>query len=325
MNKLGLTCLVLLLSASGVATAAQLPGPVVSAAWLNEHRAEVVVLDVRADMAAFTTAPEWSTDAKTGAKTLVSGGGHIVGARPVDFNLARVSRMVGEHKIDKLLPSADEVQALVRSLGVNADDALVFTTTGVDPSDVDMAARLYWTLKTYGASNMALLDGGNAAWLLAGFPVATDAAPKLDAGNWTAGERNAAWLAQIDDLKPAAGPAPQLVDARPLPQYLGLVTKKPAVTAGGHVEGAVSYPIELQTRPAGLAQMFLTAEQYRNEMKALDIKPAAGAITYCNTGHMAAGAWFVLSEIMGNPGTRLYDGSMHEWTTLGRPVVGMGL
>jgi thiosulfate/3-mercaptopyruvate sulfurtransferase len=60
-------------------------------------------------------------------------------------------------------------------------------------------------------------------------------------------------------------------------------------------------------------------------LSALGIKPQAGAISYCNTGHMAAGAWFVLSEIMQIDGVRLYDGSMHEWTTLGRPVVGLGL
>lgn len=315
---------VLLSSLGFAAAAAELPGPVVSVAWLNEHRAEVVVLDVRSDVAGFTTAPEWSTDAKTGAKVLDSSGGHIADARLVDFNAWRVSATIEGHKIDKLIPSAEEVQALMRGLGVDADDTLVLTTPGADPSDVDMAARVYWTLKTYGGTQMALLDGGNAAWLQAGYPVSTDAAVKLAAGNWSAGERNSAWLAQADDLKPGKG-GPQLIDARPVPQYLGVVYKKPAVAAGGHVEGAVNYPIELQTRPVGLAQMFLTPEQYRSVMKGLGYAPQAGAITYCNTGHMAAGAWFVMSEIMGNPDTRLYDGSMHEWTTLGHPVLGVGL
>lgn len=324
MNKYRMSCLAMMMLVSGAAAAGTLPGPVVSAQWLNEHRADVVVLDVRSDVAAFTTAPEWATDEKTGAKTLASSGGHLAGARLVDFNQLRVSRTVDGHKIDKLLPSGDEVQSLMRGLGVDADDVLVFTTPGDDPGVVDMAARLYWTLKTYGETDMALLDGGNAAWLIAGYPVATAAAPKLAAGNWTAAELDDTWLAQADDLTPK-GAAPLLVDARPVPQYVGLVYKKPAVAAGGHVAGAVNFPVEMQTRPAGLAQMFLSAEQYRSVMKALNITPAAGAITYCNTGHMAAGAWFVLSEIMGNPDTRLYDGSMHEWTTLGRPVVGVGL
>ncbi len=314
----------LLLAASSAANAVELPGPVVTAAWVNEHRADVVVLDVRSDLAGFTSAPEYTTDAKTGAKVLVSGGGHIADARLVDFNLTRVSRMVGDKKIDKMLPSGDEVQALMRKLGVGQDDALVITSPGESADEVDMAARLYWTLKSYGETEMALLDGGNAAWLAANLPVASTAASTPAAGDWTATELNKNWLAEIDDLKPA-GAAPLLVDARPAAQYLGVYSKKPAVPAAGHVEGALNFPLDLQTRPTGLAQMFLSAPQYTKVMTAVGIAPKPGAITYCNTGHMAAGAWFVLSEIMGLADVRLYDGSMHEWTTLGRPVVGLGL
>jgi thiosulfate/3-mercaptopyruvate sulfurtransferase len=313
----------LLLVANG-ANALELPGPVVTPAWVNQHRAELVVLDVRSDVDAFIVAPEYETDAKTGAKKLVSAGGHIADARLVDFNLTRVSTMVGDKKIDKMLPSGEAVQSLMRGLGVGQDDVLVITSVGETSDEVDMAARLYWTLKTYGEKDMALLDGGNVGWLAAGLPVATAPVATVAAGDWTAGELDKTWLAQIDDLKPA-GAAPMLIDARPPPQYHGLYFKKPAVTAGGHVAGALNFPIDLQTRQVGLAQTFMTPAQYAKVLSALDIKPQPGAISYCNTGHMAAGAWFVLSEIMQIDGVRLYDGSMHEWTTLGRPVVGLGL
>jgi thiosulfate/3-mercaptopyruvate sulfurtransferase len=313
----------LLLVATG-ANALELPGPVVTPAWVNQHRAELVVLDVRSDVDAFTIAPDYETDAKTGAKKLVAAGGHIEGARLVDFNLTRVSTMVGDKKIDKMLPSGEAVQSLMRGLGVGQDDVLVITSVGEASDEVDMAARLYWTLKTYGEKDMALLDGGNACWLAAGFPVSTAPMATVAAGTWTAGELDKTWLAEIDDLKPA-GAAPMLIDARPSPQYHGLYFKKPAVAAGGHVAGALSFPIDMQTRQVGLAQAFMTPAQYAKVLSALDIKPQPGAISYCNTGHMAAGAWFVLSEIMMIDGVRLYDGSMHEWTTLGRPVVGIGL
>jgi 3-mercaptopyruvate sulfurtransferase SseA len=35
---------------------------------------------------------------------------------------------------------------------------------------------------------------------------------------------------------------------------------------------------------------------------------------------MAAGAWFILSEVLGNPAVALYDGSMVEWADGKRPV-----
>ena len=37
-------------------------------------------------------------------------------------------------------------------------------------------------------------------------------------------------------------------------------------------------------------------------------------VSYCNTGHWAATNWFVVSEVLGKKNTRLYDGSMVEWS-----------
>ena len=46
------------------------------------------------------------------------------------------------------------------------------------------------------------------------------------------------------------------------------------------------------------------------------------AIAYCNSGHLGSTDWFVMSEILHRSGTKLYDGSMSEWTAdASRPVV----
>jgi thiosulfate/3-mercaptopyruvate sulfurtransferase len=45
------------------------------------------------------------------------------------------------------------------------------------------------------------------------------------------------------------------------------------------------------------------------------------AVSYCNTGHLASTDWFVLNEVLGKKDTRLYAGSMTEWTRdASRPV-----
>lgn len=301
--------------------AVELPGPVVSPQWLDQNRDAVVVLDVRNGLDAFTEKPEYET-AADGTKKLTYVGGHVAGARPVDFNTLRVSSTVDGKKIDKMLPPRDQVQALVRSWGVNQGDVLVITSPGESYEESDMAARLYWTLKVHGHTAMALLDGGNAGWGQAGLPLVGDAATTPATGDWTAGELRSEWFAATAELKPGQA-SPLLVDARPAPQYLGLFFKKPAVTAGGRVEGAVNFAPDVRTREDGLSRGFFTADRYRQVLGAVGVKPEAGSIVYCNTGHMAAGAWFVLSEVLGVEGVKLYDGSMHEWTTLGHPVVGL--
>jgi thiosulfate/3-mercaptopyruvate sulfurtransferase len=36
-------------------------------------------------------------------------------------------------------------------------------------------------------------------------------------------------------------------------------------------------------------------------------------VTYCTVGARAATVWFVLSELLGHPDVRVYDGSWAEW------------
>lgn len=305
------------------ASALDLPGPVVSAQWLNEHAQEVVIIDVRDDLKTWTDAPEYEKDEKTGASKLTASGGHIAGALPLDFGRIRVGRTEEGKKIDKMLPERSYVQDLMQSTGVAKDRPIVITSPGEAVDNVDAAARVYWTLKYYGASRLALLDGGNSAWILAGFAVSTE--PTVPArGDWEATTERHELLAQMADVEKAMKDKLQLVDARPPSQYLGVTFKKPAVTAPGHLDGAHDLPGDLRVRPSGLAQQFLTPAEYRAVFKAQGINVQAPTITYCNTGHMAAGAWFIQSEILGGTDVRVYDGSMHEWTTLGRPVVGLG-
>ena len=55
----------------------------------------------------------------------------------------------------------------------------------------------------------------------------------------------------------------------------------------------------------------------------LGIDTGKELITYCNSGQLASGSWFVFSELLGNSNVRLYDGSMHQWALEKRPVVNM--
>ncbi|SFF34809.1 thiosulfate/3-mercaptopyruvate sulfurtransferase [Fontimonas thermophila] len=299
-----------------------LPGPLVDAAWLKQHLNEVTVLDVRDDLKTFTTEPEFETDPKTGQKKLISVGGRIEGTLPVDFNKIRTDREIGGVKISKMLPSKAEFQEIMQAAGLIKGKPIVIASTGDDAGQIEEATRLYWSLKVYGEDQIAILDGGVAAWLASGYPVTTVTAA-VPRGDWEATDIRTDLIAEMADVETAHQKKIQLIDARPLPQYLGLSFKKPTVLAGGHIAGAKNYPTDVRFKPAGLAYMFLSPDEYRAVMQAQGIDPNAASIAYCNTGHMASGLWFIQSEILGNRKVRLYDGSMHEWTTRGKPVVGI--
>lgn len=309
-----------LLGACGTAASqVELPGPLVSVEWLQAHRSDVNVLDVREDPAAFTGAPEFAE--ANGTRTLTRLGGHIPGALLLDFSRARTKRTVDGREIDHMLPDAQSFQALMRDVGVKADRPTVIVSDGTTGSDLDMAARIYWSMKVYGDDALAILDGGTAAWIEAGQPVTGEAAPG-GGGTWNAGDERSALFARSDDVAGAAADGRQIIDARPLSFYLGL-ERKSSVKAAGHIETALDFPPEVRAEKRGGATHFLPAQKYAGVFAHLGIDPAKPAVAYCNTGHMASGAWFVLSEIMKNPDVSMYDGSMHEWAAEDRPVVGL--
>ena len=304
-------------AAAQSAYAVNVPSPVVDASWLNANKGEVVVLQVSGPLKSFTTAP----DVKTVDGKLVVGSvsGHVPGAKFVDFKTVRVERMVDGKTVKGLIPLKGDFEKLAQSWGVNKDSAIVFVPAGLNTSDVDEAARLYWQFKYYGHKNMAVLNGGMAAWLAAGYPAATEE-PANGSGNWTASGEDKSIMATYAEVKGAIkGKKIQLADARPQNQYMGVFTKKGELS--GHLPGAKDVSPDLLTRADGASADYLPAASYKSIMKAKGLNPNAATITYCNTGHLASGLWFVTHEIVGNKKAKLYDGSLVEYSLLGGETV----
>ncbi len=310
---------------SVASAAASLPGPLVDAQWLKAHLAEVMVVDVRDQPESFTAPPRFSTDAN-GKKQLVAVGGHIPGSRLVRFADIRTAREIEGRDIGFMRPSGYEFQSILQDAGVDGGKPLVI----VSPADasasidagthsLDMAARLYWTLKTFGTEQVAILNGGLASWLQAGYPVDTEAAEPFP-GSWTAQEPKLDWTADSAATAAALKSGVQLIDARSMPQFLGIV-KVGVLPHYGHIEGARVFPTDAIVRTDGIATFYLSKAKYAKILPQLGISPNQPSITYCNTGHLAAGAWFVMDEIVGVPKTRMYDGSLLEWMSEGRPTV----
>ncbi len=304
-----------------VATAAGLPGPVVDTAWLAAHLDTVQVVEVCSDLRPFTAEPRFNTDAN-GRKTLVEVGGHIPGARLIDMKTMRTERIFGGQPVKYMIPEKAAFEKAIQAMGVDAGRPIVIVPVGTELAELDDALRVLWQFKVYGEDDIAVLDGGMASWLAENRPYTTQASA-VRTGSWRArADRSARYLADSQDVAQAmAGKSATLVDARDARQFHGLV-KRDYVAGHGHLEGARLYATDLMTRSAGGALKFMSPNTYRALMQAQGIDPAAPAITYCNSGHLAAGPWFVLSEVLGNPGARLYDGSLHQWTLEKRPLVG---
>lgn len=298
------------------ANAVQVPSPLVETGWLADNLNNVVVLDVRngaAELSAFTTA------------------GHIPGAVLINWSTVRVTRVIDGITLTRMVPTKEQFSALMQANGVNSDSAIVITSKGSVADDITEGTRLYWTLKYFGHDNVAVLNGGTAKWLREKRAVSTAPSAPLT-GNFTAYVERTEINATTNDVLSAMdndrhkrrhkeGKDTQLVDARDLTYYLGMVSKS-YVYAKGHVPGAKNFSGLMLFDPD--LGTFLAKEIVLEALHAMGIDADDPTITICNSGHEASGLWFFLHEIVGNQNVKLYDGSMHEWTMdPNRPVTYM--
>lgn len=303
-----------------VVQAGVLPGPLVDTQWLAANADKVQIVEVRGNTKSFTAQPELVTDAK-GKKSIDEVGGHIPGAVLVDAKKMRTDRKYGELTVKYMIPEAADFEKYVRASGVVAGKPLVLVPVGMDVADINDALRMYWQFKVYGEDEVAVLDGGYATWLLEGRAFSKDAA--ATAGNWSVkSDRSTRYFATSEDVaKASESKSATLVDSRDAPLFHGVV-KRDYVGGFGHIAGAKLYPTDLMFKSSGGALKFMAPATYRGLMGAQGIDEKAEAITYCNSGHLSSGPWFVMSEILGNKHVKLYDGSLHQWTLEKRPMSG---
>lgn len=239
---------------------------------------------------------------------------HIAGSVSAPFSQWRTNDRA---EPPKSLPPAAEVQALIRRLGISAEDRIVLVGTGRSVADLSAAARVYWTLRWAGLSQIAILDGGLVSYVnehmgsyesgKVGLPEPSDYVVKPDASI----------LALKEDIQTTQQP---LLDARSQQEFLGLMTA-PGEQAGT-LAGAKNLSYDLLSENA--SGKMLDSKKLQSLFNFAGLKSGQGALHFCHTGNRAALSWYVDYALLGNRDARLYDGSMIEWASdPANPVVNL--
>jgi thiosulfate/3-mercaptopyruvate sulfurtransferase len=155
--------------------------------------------------------------------------------------------------------------------------------------------------------NVAVLDGGMAAWREANLPleksvrapVPRELAVSLDADAWVSSTA-------VEDLR--LRPRNLLIDARGSARFQG--REEPIDTKAGHIPGARNRPF---TANLGKDGRFLPAGELRRQFDTLlGALPPAALVSMCGSGVTACHNLLAL-EHAGLTGARLYAGSWSEW------------
>ena len=255
------------------------------------------IIDCRFDLAR----PDW------GAQAFAAG--HIPHALYAhlehDLSAPRAPRS-GRHP----LPQVELLAATFARFGIDERVQVI----AYDQSAGAFAARLWWLLRWLGHPQVAVLNGGLAAWELAGLPLSSTIearaprqfrakaeAHRVASGSEVAALVSSGALARAEQL---------LVDARSADRFAG--ENETIDPVAGHVPGARNHPYAGNLDASG---RFLDAARLRQAWEAtLRGANARQLIAMCGSGVTACHNLLAL-EVAGLSGARLFAGSWSEWIT----------
>jgi len=185
-----------------------------------------------------------------------------------------------------------------------------------DEANAMVAVRVWWLLNWLGHPEVAVLNGGLAAWTAAGLPVTTDPPAEPVPLSWTPGlSLPTVDAAQV--LNRLASVGMNLLDARSADRFRG--ENETIDPVAGHIPGSLNRPW-----PDNLAadSRFKPALRLREEFLAvLAGRDPRSVVHLCGSGVSAAHNILAM-RIAGFEGTdTLYPGSWSEWCSdPARPV-----
>lgn len=224
--------------------------------------------------------------------------GHILGAIPILYSSYYNQTYPGR------IATPPAVQDILGKSGAgNTTSIVLYGGDGLE-------ARLYWVIKMYGYDNVKILDGGLDNWRASGYDISTTnskRSPELFEFDLT-NSKAELMLATLKEVEEAVGNNHYvIVDARTEAEF-----------AKGHIPGSVNVPYE-QLLNKDLT--FKTSLELKVLYDGKKITQDKKVLVYSNAGVRSSLIWFALSELLGYPNVKNYDGSLNEWVKYGHPVV----
>jgi thiosulfate/3-mercaptopyruvate sulfurtransferase len=208
------------------------------------------------------------------------------------------------------LLSAEAFGAAMGELGIRETATIVVYEQG----DVFSAPRARWTLRTMGAKEVYLLDGGLKAWEAAGLPVESGTVV-CEPAEFHATLETAA-VKDYDKLRATLAAGEQVLDARSAGRFSGADPEPRAGLSSGHMPGATSMPFPQLASGASMK----SPEELRAIFQAKGVDLQQPVTTSCGSGVTAAVVALGL-ELAGAPLVTLYDGSWAEYASRSESVI----
>jgi thiosulfate/3-mercaptopyruvate sulfurtransferase len=225
---------------------------------------------------------------------------HIPGARFFDIDEITDSRSNLPH----MAPQPEKFVARMRAMGIGDGHQVVI----YDGAGLFSAARVWWTFRLMGKTDVAVLDGGFPKWQAEGRDV-EDMPPVMRDRHMMVSRQNHL-VKDVTQVAHAAklGEA-EIIDARGAARFKGEAPEPRPGLRSGHIPGSKNVPFSTLLNPDGTMK---TVDAIRATFEAAGVNLSKPAITTCGSGVTAAVLSLAL-ERLGHKNHALYDGSWAEW------------
>lgn len=269
-----------------------LPSDLVTVDWLSEQidHPDLVLLDASFFM------PGVDRDGKSEWFD-----GRIPGAVFFDF-----SREICDKNTDlpHMMPNAADFQHSVRRLGINqASVIVVYDSLGIFSSP-----RVWWMLKSMGASNVAVLDGGLPAWKEKSLPLESgELSEQIPSGDFISNYQDKLFTDVDEVLAFTENKQRIIIDARSQVRFQAKEAEPRAGMRAGHIPNSENLPYSALL----FEQKMHDAYQLALIFEALAPKDN-GIIFSCGSG-VTACILALGATLAGYKDISVYDGSWAEW------------
>lgn len=225
---------------------------------------------------------------------------HIPGARFFDIDAIADTRSELPH----MAPPPELFVSRLRAMGIGDGHQVVV----YDNADTHSAARVWWTFRLMGKTDVAVLDGGFAKWQAEGRPV--EDLPPITRDRHMTVQRQAALVRDVTQVAAASKLRDQqIVDARPPGRFAGIDPEPRPGLRAGHIPGARNVPAGTLYAADGTMK---PVADLRAAFESAGVDLSRPVITTCGSGITAASLALALERI-GKRDWSLYDGSWTEW------------
>ena len=202
-----------------------------------------------------------------------------------------------------MLPTPEKFASRMQSLGLGDGSRIVI----YDNSPYHTSARAWFMLRTFGAHDVAILDGGLAKWQAEGRDVA-NGKEQLRHRHFTVWADDKGVRTKDQRKANVESGAEQVLDARSAARFTGEEPDPRAATHAGHIPGSKNLPVGELFNADGT---YKQGDDLKAAFEGVGIDVAKPLITTCGSGITASVLAFG-AHLLGN-NAAVYDGSWSEW------------